>query len=272
MITVCSQWAIEVSFDHLNRQRGWESHNLLISLCDTHLRLLSQWDQKVQREKGYWRIYSFQFQLMKNKLGLNNSSHLYNSEPLADGRNSWNELAAYCLLSFILRCYTRISSPEKAVNNKTFFSRVFDIANELLSVDEWTTKLTPFSMWGRLSELFRIKTDETLKIRIAYRQGRSNFPRKGRKRKIGNCVFSDFGNDISRGWERKSTTERFATGRSWPCTWKISFVGKDQFNNWQFCILKIRLIVCFCSDLKYMFNFAFYWNIQVLSSSWIFIH
>ena len=121
MITVCSQWAIEVSFDHLNRQRGWESHNLLISLSDTHLRLLSQWDQKVQREKGYWRTYSFQFQLMKNKLGLNNSSHLYNSEPLADGRNSWNELAAYCLLSFILRCYTRISSPEKAVNNKTFF-------------------------------------------------------------------------------------------------------------------------------------------------------
>ena len=119
---------------------------------------------------------------------------------------------------------------------------------------------------------FGFKTDETLKIRIAYRQRRSNFPRRGRKRKIGKCVFSGFGNDISRGWERKSTTERFATGRSWPCTWKISFVGKDQFNNWQFCILKIRLIVCFCSDLKYMFNFEIYWNIQVLSSSWIFIH
>ena len=64
-----------------------------------------------------------------------------------------------------------------------FFSHVFDIANELLSVDEWTTKPTPFSMWGRLSELFRIKTDETLKIRIAYRQRRSNFPRRGRKKK-----------------------------------------------------------------------------------------
>ena len=119
---------------------------------------------------------------------------------------------------------------------------------------------------------FGFKTDETLKIRIAYRQRRSNFPRGGRKRKFGKCVFSGFGNDISRGWERKSTTERFATGRSWPCTWKISFVGKDQFNNWQFCILKMRLIVCFCSDLKYMFNFEIYWNIQVLSSSWIFIN
>ena len=108
-----------------------EIHNPLISLSEKHL---SQWDQKEQREKRYWRIYSFQFQLMKNKLGLNNSSHLYNSEPLADGRNSWNEPRAYCLLSYLLRCYTRISSPEKAVNNKTFFfSLVFNIANELLS-------------------------------------------------------------------------------------------------------------------------------------------
>ena len=102
------------------KQSAWlEIHNPLINLSEKHL---SQWDQKEQREKRYWRIYSFQFQLTKNKLGLNNSSHLYNSEPLADGRNSWNEPAAYCLLSFILRCYTRISSPEKAVDNKTFFS------------------------------------------------------------------------------------------------------------------------------------------------------
>ena len=126
-------------------------------------------------------------------------------------------------------------------------------------------------MWGRLSKLFRIKTDETLKIRIAYRQGRSNFPRRGRKRKIGNCVFSDFGNDISRGWERKSTTERFATGRSWPCTWKISFVGKDHFNNWQFCILKIRLIVCFCRDSMHVVILSapthyliFMWGLSIL--------
>ena len=39
---------------------------------------------------------------------------------------------------------------------------------------------------------FGFKTDETLKIRIAYRQRRSNFPRGGRKRKIGKCVFSGF--------------------------------------------------------------------------------
>ena len=38
---------------------------------------------------------------------------------------------------------------------------------------------------------------------------------------------------------------RFATGRFWPGTWMISSVGKDQFNNSESCILKIRPIVCF---------------------------
>ena len=41
-------------------------------------------------------------------------------------------------LSYKLRCYTRISSPEKSRNNArekiAYFSRVFDIANQLLNV------------------------------------------------------------------------------------------------------------------------------------------
>ena len=54
------------------KQTVWlESHNPLISLSDMHLRLLSQWDQEVQREKRHWRIYSFQFQLTKSKLRIN---------------------------------------------------------------------------------------------------------------------------------------------------------------------------------------------------------
>ena len=69
-----------------------------------------------------------------------------------------------------------------------------------------------------------------------------------RKEKTESHVFSGFGNGISCGWERKSTTRRFATSRFWPCTWKISSDGKVQFNNWQFCILKIRPIICFWSD------------------------
>ena len=202
------------------KQTAWlENHNPLISLSDMHLGLLSQWDKKVPREKRYWQIYSFQFQLTKNKQGLNNSSHLYTSEPLADGRNSWNEPAAYCLLSSIMRCYTRTSSPEKAVTThvkiKGFFSCVWYLQTAAFRLMKMEAFCQNFFGWRRIKHW---------KIRIAYRQWHSNFPRRGRKRKTGNYVFSGFGNGISRCWERKSTTEILATGRFWPCTWKIFFV------------------------------------------------
>ena len=92
-------------------------------------------------------------------------------------------------------------------------------------------------------------------IRNAYRQQRLNFPRRGGKqnKKTESYVFSGLGNDIPRGWERKLTTGRFATGRFWPCTWKISSVGKDQANDWEFCRLKITPIVCFCSVSTHFF-------------------
>ena len=71
------------------------------------------------------------------------------------------------------------------------FLRVFDIANQLLTrhspiaplgqVDEWTAKCSTFSIHGRLWDL--------------------------------SYIFSGFGNGTSSGWERKSTTNRFATGR-----------------------------------------------------------
>ena len=69
------------------------------------------------------------------------------------------------------------------------------------------------------------------------------------QRKTDSYVFSGFVYGISRGWERKSTTGRFVTGRFWPCTWKISSVGEDQ----EFCILKITPIVCFCSVSTHFF-------------------
>ena len=62
------------------------------------------------------------------------------------------------------------------------------------------------------------------RVCIVYRQWRSNFLGKenqNKKSRTGSYVFSGFGNGISRGWERKSTTNRFATGRFWLCTWKI---------------------------------------------------
>ena len=63
------------------------------------------------------------------------------------------------------------------------------------------------------------------------------------KRKTENCVFSGFDVSISLGWEWKSTTGRYATGRFWPFTWKTSSVGKDKVNEWEFCKLKITTIV-----------------------------
>ena len=57
---------------------------------------------------------------------------------------------------------------------------------------------------------------------------------------------------ISRSWERKSITKRFATGRFWPCTWENSSVGKDQFNNWEFWKLG-PLFFFFCSDSMHVF-------------------
>ena len=56
---------------------------------------------------------------------------------------------------------------------------------------------------------------------------------------------------------------KFTTGRFWPCAWKISPVGKGQFNKLEFCIGKIRPIfsgVPQCSilgwDLSYFLSIS----------------
>ena len=73
------------------------------------------------------------------------------------------------------------------------------------------------------------------------------------KTKTESYVFGDFGNGISRGWERKLTNRRFATGRFWPFTWKISFVGKGKVNKREFCKLKITLNVVFVIMIQSIF-------------------
>ena len=97
--------------------------------------------------------------------------------------------------------------------------------------------------------LLRLRVLKHWDICIAYWQWRSDFPKEeenqNTERKTKSYVLSGFGNGICRGWERKSTTGRFATGRLWPFTWKISSVGTDQVNNWEFCVLKITPIVLF---------------------------
>ena len=82
------------------------------------------------------------------------------------------------------------------------------------------------------------------KIRISYKQWHSNFPRRRRKpkyiRKTESYVFSGFGNGISRRWEWKSTTGRFAPTQFWVCTRKILPVGKEKVDNWEFEHWKLR--------------------------------
>ena len=72
---------------------------------------------------------------------------------------------------------------------------------------------------------------EHWKLHIAHRQWRSNSPRRGRKpyireRKTYSHILSGFCNGFSRGWQRKSTTRRFAADRLLPFTWKTPSAGK----------------------------------------------
>ena len=62
-----------------------------------------------------------------------------------------NDISKYPYSRYTLRCHRRISSPEKGLNstrkNKTiFFSRVFDIANQLL------TRHSPFAPHSQVVE------------------------------------------------------------------------------------------------------------------------
>ena len=96
------------------------------------------------------------------------------------------------------------------------FSRVFDIVNQLLTrhspfaplgqVDEWTAKPSPFSIQGCLSECVRIMA--------AYRQWRSNFPRRERKPKYG----------------KKNRQLRI----QWLCLWHFTRL-RTKIDNWTIC-------------------------------------
>ena len=69
------------------------------------------------------------------------------------------------------------------------------------------------------------------------------------KRKAESYVFSGFNNSISRGWERKSATGRFAMGRSDHLPLPV---GKDEVDEWEFCKLKIKSITVFVFINQYI--------------------
>ena len=206
---------------------------------------------------------------------------LYPNKPLDEKRKRplrkriqlYNISKARCLPSYEQGCYTNIYSPEKSRNithewkNTIFFSRVFDIASQLLTrhspfaplgqVDEWTAKPSRFSIQGNLSELSRIMPARNIKKAVPRKDNDVQTFLEGEKNKYTkrteSYVFSDFGNGVSRGWERKLTTGRFAIGRFCPFTWNTSSVGKDRANKWEVCKLIITPIVVFVIMIQRIF-------------------
>ena len=101
-----------------------------------------------------------------------------------------------CVLSFKLRCHTRISSPEKSRNNtrekiRYFFTCVWyrqSVADMSLPFGAtrsgWWMNGKAFTIHNTrwfVGIFFRLRQLKHWKIRIAHRQWRSNFPRRGRK-------------------------------------------------------------------------------------------
>ena len=115
-----------------------------------------------------------------------------------------------------------------------------------------------FSAQGSLSELSRIMAAKTLKKSVSLTDSEvqtflEREENQYTRRKTESYVFSGFGVSISISWELKSTTGGFATGRFSPFTWKTSPVGKEKFNKWEFCKLKITTIDDFVIMIQHIF-------------------
>ena len=137
------------------------------------------------------------------------------------------------------------SALRKAVTTRekiSYFFTCVDTANQLLTrhsplvllgqVDEWTAKPSRFSIqvvYRSFLELWRLNIKKYVSLTDCevqtFLEGEGN---QYTKRKTESYIFSGFDVSISLGWEWKSTTGRFATGRFWPFTWKTSCVGKDK--------------------------------------------
>ena len=175
------------------------------------------------------------------------------------------------ILSYKLRCYKRIFSPEESLKQHTWKNKIFftcirypqsaddtSLAFRATRSGWWTkrkaiTILNPRLFVGLCSDYSCLNTE---KFRIAYSdvqtflEGRENHYTK---RKTESYVFNGFGNGISRGWGREPTTGSFATGQFCPCIWKISSVGKEKVSELEFCQLKITPIIVFVFIIHYIF-------------------
>ena len=150
----------------------------------------------------------------------------------------------------IKHSFTRLVSPVNCWHITHLPRHSISLMNERRSLHHFQTKVVCRSFFW----LWLLKHWE---IRIAYRQSCSNFPRKGRKTKDGKI-----NQKLRVQWlwwwhfsrpRKKIDDWKFGTGRFYPCTWKISSVGKDQVDDWEFFVLKTTPIVCFRSVSTHFF-------------------
>ena len=127
-------------------------------------------------------------------------------------------------------------------------------------VDQWTTKPSQFSILSSLSEFFADYGCQNTEYSVSLTDSdvqafleREEHQIRKEKAKVTYSVALVVAFLRLR---TKTTNERFATNWFWPCIWKISFVGKDKINNWEFCILKFLSMVCFCSVPTHFFTLS----------------
>ena len=124
----------------------------------------------------------------------------------------------------------------------------------------WRLLVRLMNEWQSLYLFFRIMAAKHSNLSIAFRQRCSNFPEGEENQNTKSKTESWW-----RNWKKLVKAFLVAENESQQrkdlpqadflsCTWRIYSVSKNLLNNSEFCWLKIRPIVCFCSDLMHVYT------------------
>ena len=137
------------------------------------------------------------------------------------------------------------------VKKNDLFSRVSDIANQLLTlhspfaplgqVDEWTAKPSPFSIQGRFSEFFRIMAAKTLKNPNSLQTMTFKLSEKGKKPKYG----------------KKNQKSRI----QWHWWWNFSWLRTKIVN---VAAMSLKPFCCYC--FFFLFFFLFFLTFRAIET------
>ena len=163
---------------------------------------------------------------------MNEQQSLYHSQSKVV---CWNVLGFYHINYSVRQGFP---APRTAVRTHVIkyniFSRVFDIANQQLTchwhfallghVDK--TPTSPFSWITAVKTLKNPYRSQTVAFKPSLKK--TNIRKEKPKATYSVALVMAF----LRGWERKSTNERFAAGQFLPIAWRISSVGRNKVNKW----------------------------------------